>query len=564
LTRISKRHALGIVGVFVASFLFLGLAMDRTINVFDEGIVLTDAMRVRAGEVVHRDFYTLYGPGAYFVVAALFEWSAAQFAIARVYGVVVVAGIATLTYVALAGRTRILFAFAATVACAVLLLGSASYLYPAFPSLLLALAGSLLLISQDGRKRPGTLLAAGACTGLSAYVRYDSGIVVLVAHFIAIGLLDAMNARGFAWFRRTVRAALLYGLGSACVFLPGLIAFLRVAPASTFIEDVVGYSAKNYVRMRETPFPDWHALRIEPEQMAVYLPILAVAFGALAIAMARRVGDPRSAGAIRGDVASLTIFTVLSAILFYKGIVRVSNVHMLMSIVPALIVLALCADAWWTRRGPMRAAALVAIGLTVAPAVATLYTQWQVYRPDPSLSVAGWLLLKAGFGRPDTRPVASCVQPPAMWLALQTYDHAAVSHYLRVHTAPDERIFVGLERHDLIFANSVALYFASERLPATHWHQLDPGLETRADIQSKMIDELRTQKTRWVVRDAYFDGVREPNQSSVSSGVHLLDDYLDTHYRPVAASGKVSIWLADEVPAPTADAGEACMPRVLE
>ena len=48
---------------------------------------------------------------------------------------------------------------------------------------------------------------------------------------------------------------------------------------------------------------------------------------------------------------------------------------------------------------------------------------------------------------------------------------------------------------------------------------------------------------RWVVRDGSFDEVNEPNGSAQSSGITLLDRYLDTNYRPVASSGKVAIWL---------------------
>ena len=36
--------------------------MPRLLNVYEEGIIFTDAMRVLDGPVVHRDFYSPYGP----------------------------------------------------------------------------------------------------------------------------------------------------------------------------------------------------------------------------------------------------------------------------------------------------------------------------------------------------------------------------------------------------------------------------------------------------------------------------------------------------------------------
>jgi hypothetical protein len=59
-----------------------------------------------------------------------------------------------------------------------------------------------------------------------------------------------------------------------------------------------------------------------------------------------------------------------------------------------------------------------------------------------------------------------------------------------------------------------------------------------------MIADLKAQHVRWVIRDSSFEDVSEPNQSRLSSGVHTLDRYLASRYRPVAASGKVEIWLA--------------------
>ena len=82
-------------------------------------------------------------------------------------------------------------------------------------------------------------------------------------------------------------------------------------------------------------------------------------------------------------------------------------------------------------------------------------------------------------------------------------------------------------------------------MPGTHWHQFDPGLQTPADIQLKIISDLEHNQMRWVVRDASFDGANEPNCSARSSVIKLLDHYLDRNYRAIASSGKVAIWLAN-------------------
>jgi len=160
-------------------------------------------------------------------------------------------------------------------------------------------------------------------------------------------------------------------------------------------------------------------------------------------------------------------------------------------------------------------------------------------------SFAGWLGARIGLIKLSAEERDACDSAPASGIARLTPEYSRVATYLARHTRPDEPIFVATGRHDKIFTNTVAIYFAAGRLPGTHWHQFDPGLQTRADIQTEIISDLQHDHVRWVVRDASFDDVNEPNGSSRSSGVTILDHYLSANYHPVASSGKVAIWLLD-------------------
>ena len=46
----------------------------------------------------------------------------------------------------------------------------------------------------------------------------------------------------------------------------------------------------------------------------------------------------------------------------------------------------------------------------------------------------------------------------------------------------------------------------------------------------------------YIVLDSEFDHYREPNESSRSSGVTLLDDYIHKAYQPTQSFGSMSIW----------------------
>ena len=114
--------------------------------------------------------------------------------------------------------------------------------------------------------------------------------------------------------------------------------------------------------------------------------------------------------------------------------------------------------------------------------------------------------------------------------------------FIDSHTAPGQRLYVGLANHGRIFANDNLTYFAAQRLPATMWSHFDPGLQNRYDIQAEMIRELQVAAPPYIMLDGEWDNKREPNDSSISSGVTLLDDYLHKTYRPVTSFGILSIY----------------------
>jgi hypothetical protein len=128
---------------------------------------------------------------------------------------------------------------------------------------------------------------------------------------------------------------------------------------------------------------------------------------------------------------------------------------------------------------------------------------------------------------------------------LGSNDDMAAIEYLAARTQPGQTLFVGLTHHDRIFANNLRPYFALRMLPATKWAHFDPDLQTTAPIQSEMIGELERNRPVYVVLDAEFEP--KPNQplpvndSGISTGVHLLDDYIASHYQPVQTFGKMAV-----------------------
>jgi hypothetical protein len=250
--------------------------------------------------------------------------------------------------------------------------------------------------------------------------------------------------------------------------------------------------------------------------MAIYLPLLSCAAGVYALWASDGTNE-----AHRNPRTLAFLLVPLVAIFYVKGMVRVSLHHVQLSLVPSVVLLALAWDL--TPRRVPRIALGVLCALNLVAAGECLVER--AGEPD----VTAMRLSQAGFG------------VFAMDMEYAEPYRAAAVQYLSDHAAAGERVFIGLMQHDRIVVNDVSAYFTSGHLPATKWHHFDPGLQTAAYTQAEIVKELRAHPPQYVWVESTFEGVREPNASSVSSGVFLLDRYLHFAYEPVQSFGPILI-----------------------
>lgn len=525
------------------ALLSLVFLLPRGFNLFDEGLIVVDAMRILRGEVPHRDFYANYGPGQYAAVALLFSLFGQNLLVAKLYGLAIQGGILVALLFAVRGRLSRTMGLAVFASVYCWMLALPEVLYPIFPCILLAIIGGNLLVSAvPTRFGISSVVLAGMLTGVVALFRYETGAFLMLAHIAAISCFRLVEGTDrFAPWRAD---AFKYCLGVSIIFLPFAICFLAVAGPSGFVHDILQYPSKYYGVMRALPFPDLAAIRTDPSTIGVYVPLFAV-IGACACV--GRGGEPyrplseylrRASAPTPEAVRLMIVFALTGGAFFAKGVVRVSTLHMLMAIVPAQLAIATIVQSTW-RQGSYRKifGALLAF-LAFLPPLVGAYRQLQQDRYHPQSTLGGWWLTPN-----KSRTDVSCSPPPAVRFNKIRDDYTAISLYVARATKPGEPIFVGLARHDRIFVNSIGVYFIADRPPATHWHQFDPGLQTRADIQQAMVAELTSKRTRWLIIDNGLDSVREPNGSALSSGVRVLDDFIGRNYRPIESVGRLQAWL---------------------
>lgn len=513
-----------------ASFAALFLAMDLRIGVYDEGLVLTAAMRELAGQIPHRDFYFAYGPAQSYLLALLFRLFEPSVLAARLLDLFFKSLVIASFHAILARLVRPRLAATATALLFLLVFGLSMPGSAAVPVCLAALWATWLLVPAfAARLRLREAFAAGLLAGFAALFRYDLG-VALAAALLLILLSAATLTR--ARPRQFVPAAGVGLLGFLALALPAAAAYLSRAPFADFRFDVFDYPAHLFRAGRNLPFPIPHLKTLD--DLAIYVP-----FAAILLAGSALLPHPASAGPRRlrelptPRMAALLAFTLVAVPFTLKGTVRVSPVQMFPALVPALLILAVLLE--------LRAGLAPALrrGLALAVAALCLSTLWlDLHRLKDLHSAHSSAFHALLYPSPPSNR-----GPLQVGLAFDPGNsHRQAIDFVVANTQPRDPLYVGVTHHDRIFANDNLTYFAAGRLPATKWSEFDPGLQNQAVIQQQMIADLERNPPPYLLLDAEFDEVREPNASSVSSGVLLLDRYLAAHYVRVRTWDEVSAW----------------------
>jgi hypothetical protein len=535
-----------LVFLFSCAILFLG--MTRRPSIFDEGIVLTAAMRVAAGQVSHRDFYILYGPAQLYLLAGLFRLFGHSIFVERLLDLFSKALVVTSVYALTSVYCRRSIA-ACTSVIALFWLFSFSQ-WPGSPvgpvSLLNIVCSALIVPVFWGRTSTCRMFIAGTVAGLAALFRYDTGIALVVIHGCAISIAIYLQGGQLSSLRRFASIIWPYLLGFTVFTLPPLIYYLSVAPIGPLVHDMILYPARYYHRGRNLPFPGVHVHSLE--NLGIYMPI-AIAGLSLYVAGAAYLRARKSASDSKEILKEqpwlgfFVTFALLTGAMYVKGFVRVSLFQMYLAIIPSVALIAVLFVHRFAFPLATRISIIAFTSFSVLAAASAAFHQAKDLHLN-HLSVAEYILSSVRGVIPQSE-ANWCKTNNSLTLKLCFFpENQSIQtiEFISSHTKPDQRLYVGLIRHDRIFANDNIIYFATQRLPATKWSELDPDLESRYDVQAQMVHEFEMKTPPYIVLDSEFATIHEPNDSSRSSGVTLLDDYIRSRYQRIETFGQMSIW----------------------
>ena len=327
--------------IFTGSFALLAASMSREINVYDEGLILVGATRVAQGEVLHRDFYAIYGPAQFYILAGLFKVFGVSILVERVWDTIVRAMIVTIAFLIVqrGGERREGFFAAGLVLIWMCCFGY--HAYTVFPSLLFALLSALCLLPVfEDRRSPLLLFSSGLCIGITVLFRYDVGFytfaaltLVIASHVLSRPL--PLGVRVADLLRVLLPA--YFGLGIVCI--PVAAAYAASGALQDFLFDVLYFQAQTQRRMRAMPFPNLDTLLQAPTQVGVFLPFFVWLSALSTVLFCRR--SPGNPEAIAARHWIMLLLGLLSTLFYLKGVNRPALIQLALSIVPALMLSAM-------------------------------------------------------------------------------------------------------------------------------------------------------------------------------------------------------------------------------
>jgi hypothetical protein len=533
---VAWRNAAGFLAavVMLASGALWGLPSGKSV---------AGALVILDGGVPYRDFWTMYAPGQFYTVAALYWLFGRELLVPAVFAAVAIATAACLYFRLLirVGATR----WAAWSLCAVFVL----MFWTTAPELTdYQLVLPFLLLSLDrtvryyGDAGPRNLYWAGAWLGIAAWFKHD--VAAYVAAGTAISLIVAwvgLGARRPHTWIRPARATTSMAAAALIAAMPAAVWTAWTAGPEAW-DALFLFPATTFADVRRNQFPPlipdlsavmaWladiaHVRRAlnAAEAMAswilLYAPVVIFLAGIAGV-----FSERRQRGLNPDRIAALILF--LACMPFFWGAAHVQqNTHpYTLAILGGLIAVM----AWPSRvrLGARRGTVLLAVaagaciyvgGLLTSPAAraAAVYYEWEGSR---ALDLPGFSGLRV---------------PARIYRQIRP-----IGEFFRTHTDEGEPIYTGLARHDAIVINNALLYAIAGRRVCCGFTELHPGVADRASVQRQIVRRLEASGVRAVALWEFGWSAEEMERRKglamaavPDAGSTLLDRYIAEHFEIV-------------------------------
>lgn len=509
------------------------------INIFDEGFIVSGAMLVSDGNLPYRDFLSMYGPGQYYVTAAVFALLGEELVFVRYLHVLLLTALG-MTIHALAKEAnarpgRALLVLLGYVG--IVLFAKPSVGYPAITATLFLLISGVGLTKWSRTARISSLVFASCMIGFAGLFRWDFGIFGLLALAATLTILtmrDRIKADYLIPFFSTATAA--FGpalLILAAVYIPLLVVF---SDPARWYQEVLLFSLNEFEKWRNLEFVRPAYWRLFDGAASSFsnsilrltylgLPVLLVV-GAVATVI-HSLLFRRDKPLTRDRLDLIVYLAFICLFLLNQMRVRPGLWQGFPAVVASLPLIVLL---WDYHR------ALISRRLTLSLALGT------------TGFVIGALLFNVALDAmfaPRSERLLEFDTPKTTGIRIEPERKPYIDlvNYVHDNTRPGEPIYSGVKDHSRLFVNDAMLYFLVDHPPADRFLELEPGISNTRAGQQEIIDALARKKVRLIVLSDILSD--EPNRTSRSNGVRILDEFIRANYHFYRDFGNQAVFIRD-------------------
>jgi hypothetical protein len=524
LQNIAKQAIYLAILFILLAMLFMPQSMTG-INIFDEGFIVSGAMLVQNGMLPYRDFLSMYGPGQYYVTAALFSVLGEDLRFVRFLHVALLATLGMAIYLlakkSSEGVCKPLLLLLAYVG--IVLFAQPNVGYPAITASLFLLFSAFALSKWVDTLRANSLVLASSMIGIAGLFRWDFGVFGLLALTLTmtfVTLQEKINTGRSIHFINWLFAAIVPAmLIMVAIYIPLLVIF---SSPVRWYQEVPLFSLTEFVKWRNLEF-------IRPALCSLLASRSAIAFGTSALKLAY-LGIPIAL--VVGAISS-------AAYVLVRRVVKPIEKNRLILIVYLAFLCMCLLNQMRVRPGLWQGFPALVVSL---PLIVLLldYYKTIIARSKPltiALNIIGFfigaLLFNAGHqGLLQTsgkRHIAfNTLRSSGIRVEPELKPYIDLVKYVQANTKPDEPIYSGVQDHSRLFINDAMLYFLTNRPPADRFLELEPGIANTLQGQQEIINSLKLKNIHMIVLSEFKSN--EPNNTSRSNGVTILDEYIRDNY----------------------------------
>jgi uncharacterized membrane protein YhaH (DUF805 family) len=500
----------------VLAVAYLGSLLKQPPGIYDEGLIVSGAVRILHGQLPYRDFNTGYPPGQFYTIAGVFSVFGTSLLVERIWD--------TLWRLAIVGFAIVLARTAmprqrphlVPLICVGLVTGSSSgHLSSTMSGVLPCLAAVWCAVRYLSERGLRWLFFSGIAAGVTALYRHDLAACVCGAVTVAICYQALVGGK-----RRWLQFPAVFWAGALLVVATPILYFWLSVPHDALVRSFIDFPKTNFAGRHLPLRGPWSLLA----WCDFYLPLAIMVTAAITLRQAADAHRP-----------TLILLLMTSVSMLVLATQRLDTGHAYPAIMFSMVLLCVCIPEWHFKNRNLLQNLLLS-GAVLCYGFVSLFF-WILQMTGPRQTVPpGIAPAEVRYSRNE--PPNEIARAGPIPLAL---DQRQAVKYIQRHLLPGRPLYVGVATHGLEWYNDALFYFLADRPNATRFDMFVPGITTSAAVQSEILRDIRQEQTEYVVLFRVPPS-HEPNLSSVDNGVRILDDAIRQDYIQVAEFGRYTIW----------------------